>query len=179
MFKKLLLTFSLFLPLWAIPRAASSSVVGEWQLQGTLKSTVRLNGSSPSSEVEELKDRLIFRPDGSFEMIGMRGVWRQKEGSFIVSLDPLAIEQYFEQGYAKQGLNVATQVTTMIFKGTEQNHGTINGKVVFRMNVFFLDLDSEGEVSVALTFTATRSAGFTSHDEGTHFSRPRANLWPI
>ena len=182
----LLVIFSLL----GVTYLARASAVGEWDIQGTLKVTVKIKGFKPATEKGEFVDHFIFHPGGSFEMIDLDGTWMQKKTKFTVTLDPADIEAFFEEAFADEGLNAVVEVTSISFNGTEQKDGTIKGKYSFKMDIFLLDDDLEGKVSVSGTFTGTRIAGAASAFEsgpileaGSLFTRiadeiRKATNWP-
>jgi len=178
MARALLSNLFILLSCAAVASPAYSSVAGEWRLRGTLTSIVRVDGSTRLKSVEEASDRFLFRADGTFEMIGMQGRWRQNEASFTVYLDPLAVENYFEAAFAEEGVKAVAKATKIVFKGIENGDGTMSGGFLFKMIIYFLDSGLEGEIHSELRFTGTRSARAARFEEITPL-RPRRSFAPI
>lgn len=73
MSKRFVSTLLVIFSLLGASHIARASVIGEWDIQGTLKVTVKIKGSKPATEKGGFVDHFIFHPDGTFEMIDLDG----------------------------------------------------------------------------------------------------------
>jgi len=159
----LMVSFSIFL----FSNLAWSSVSDTtWDIEGTMKVRVSIQGLGSQSEAIDFSDEFNFHPDSSFEMIDWEGTWKQIRNRFTVNLDPVNVEACFEDFLRANGWDVTLEVTKLTLTGTEQKKGTINGKIMLNMDFHLTDLDLNGKLSVTAIFTGTITAGDRASSEG-------------
>src|SRR3990172_8305573 len=124
---------------------AWSSVVGMWDIVGTVTVKVSIKGLGSDSGRGPFVDEFVFNPDGTFDMVDMSGSWSQSGSGFIIELDPLEIEMYFEDGLAAGGLDADVTVISTSFKGKESKDGSaIKGKFGMIMDIYIYNLGASG-----------------------------------
>ena len=160
----LMVSFSIFL----FSGLASASVSETtWDIEGTIKVRVSVQGLGSKSEAIDFSDEVNFHSDGSFEMIDWEGTWKQIRNRFTVNLDPVDVEAYFEEFLASNELDVTVEITKLTITGTELKNGTINGRILLNMNFHRNDLGLDGKLSATSTFTGTiTTGGQVSSDAG-------------
>lgn len=129
MYRKPLIMVVVMLSFLALSESAFSTVVGTWEVYGTVTARVTIKGHAGSSSVEFV-DEFTFEDDGGFSMIDFNGTWTESKRSFSVFLDSEELEDYFEEElYEQEDLDVGLTVTKNVFKGKVDKLGnTINGK---------------------------------------------------
>lgn len=167
MFKKLLTVLMVSFSIFLFSNLAWSSVSETtWDIDGTMRVRVSIQGLGSQSEAIDFSDEFNFHSDGSFEMIDWEGKWKQIRNRFTVNLDPAGVEAYFEEFLGANGLDVTVEVTKLSLTGTEQKNGTINGKIILNMNFHLNDLDLNGKLNVTATVTGTITIGDRASSEG-------------
>jgi hypothetical protein len=159
----LTVSFSIFLfsgPAW------SSVSETTWDVDGTMKVRVSVQGLGSKSEAIDFSDEISFHTGGSFEMIDWKGTWKQIRNRFTVNLEPADVEAFFEEFLGANGLDVTVEITKLSLTGTELKNGTINGKIILNMNFHLNDLDLNGKLNVTATVTGTIAAGDSVSSEG-------------
>jgi len=146
--------------------ARSSVSETTWDIEGTMKVRVSIQGLGSQSEAIDFSDELNFHSDSSFEMIDWEGTWKQIRNRFTVNLDPVDVEAYFEEFLRANGLDVTVEVTKLSLTGTEQKNGTINGRIILNINFHLNDLGLDGKLSATTTFTGTITAEDLASSEG-------------
>ena len=112
-----------------------------WDVEGTMKVRVTIQGLGSKTEAIDFSDEFNFHSDGTFEMTDWEGTWEEIRNRFIVNLDPVEIENYFEEFLADNGLDVTVEITKLSLTGTERRNGTLNGKITLNMDFHLNDLD--------------------------------------
>jgi hypothetical protein len=139
--------------------SADNTVVGTWEIDGTMKVTLSTPGYGTETELAEFYDEFTFYPNGDFEMIDMDGTWVQNKNKFTVFLDPQSVEWSFEDYFADFGLDLYVEVAKITLTGTVQKDGTLKGKLTLKMDIYIYDVDLDGRVNVSGSFLGTRSTG--------------------
>jgi hypothetical protein len=137
-----------------------------WEIEGTMKVRVSIQGLGSQSEAIDFSDEISFHSDGSFEMIDWEGTWKQIRNRFTVNLYPADVEVYFEEFLGDNGLDVTVEITKLSITGTELKNGTINGRIILNMDFHLNDLDLSGKLSVTATITGTITAEDLASSEG-------------
>jgi hypothetical protein len=160
MVKKLLTLLMVSFSIFLFSNLAWSSVSETtWDIEGTMKVRVSIQGLGSKSEAIDFSDEISFHTGGSFEMIDWEGTWKQVRNRFTVNLDPVDVEAYFEESLASNELDVTVEITKLSITGTEQKNGTISGKIVLNMDFHLNDLGLDGKLSATATFTGTITSG--------------------
>jgi len=138
----------------------TSSLIGTWDIKGTETVTVNIPGYRTETVTEQFYDEFTFNPDGTFQMIGMRGTWSEEGSLFTIYLPYDAVERYFEQAFRSQGLSVDVTVTSIVFGGKENwFNDTISGKIIMAMKIYIYNYGLSGTAKASGTFTGTRQKG--------------------
>jgi hypothetical protein len=168
MYKKVLTVLMVFFSFILFSNLAWSSVSKTtWDIDGTMKVRVSIQGLGSQSEAIDFSDEISFHSDGTFEMIDWEGTWKQIRNRITVNLDPADVEVYFEELLGANGLDVTVEITKLSITGTELKNGTINGRIILNMNFHLNDLDLDGKLNTTATFTGTITTGdHVSSDEG-------------
>ena len=167
MFKKLLAVLMVSFSIFLFSNLAWSSVSKTtWDIDGTMNVRVSIQGLGSQSEAIDFSDEISFHTDGSLELIDWKGTWKQIRNRFIVNLNPVNVEAYFEEFLAANGLDVTVEITKLSLTGTEQKNGTINGRIILNMDFHLNDLDLSGKLNVTATFTGTMTAEDLASSEG-------------
>ena len=160
----LMVSFSIFL---FSSLAWSSVSETTWDIEGTVKVRVSVEGLGSQPEVIHFSDEITFHSGGSFELIDWKGEWKQVRNRFTANLDPVDVEAYFEDFLASNDLDVTVEITKLSITGTELKNGTINGRILLNMDFQLNDLGLDGKLSATATFTGTITTGdHVSSDEG-------------
>jgi hypothetical protein len=160
MFKKLLTILTVSFSIFLSSNLAWSSVSETtWDVDGTMKVRVSVQGLGSQSEAIDFSDEVNFHSDGSFEMIDWGGTWKQIRNRITVNLDPADVETYFEEFLGGNGLNVTVEITKLTITGTELKNGTINGRIILNMDFYLNDLGLSGKLSVTATLIGTITTG--------------------
>ncbi len=155
--------------------AGFCSVVGTWEVSGTVTVKVTIGGDSETDTVP-FEDEFTFYSDGEFSSLDMEGTWVQKKRKFWVNIDTEEVEYFFEDFLEEMDYEAEFTVTKNAFSGSENKNGsTISGKIVLTMNFYIYDEDDEeddeddydveakkakkGKLSAVATFTGTRTSG--------------------
>jgi hypothetical protein len=167
MLRKRLTAAVVFLSIIMLSNLAWSSVSETaWDIEGTMRVRVSIQGLGSQSEAIDFSDEVNFHSDGSFEMIDWEGTWKQIRNRFTANLDPADVEVYFEEFLGANRLDVTVEITKLSITGTEQKNGTINGKITLNMNFHLNDLELDGKLSATATFTGTITTGDHVSSEG-------------
>jgi hypothetical protein len=137
------------------------SLIGTWDITGTLRVTVTIPGYGSETEVVDVYDEFTFNPDGTFKMTGMTGKWTQC-GKFTVYLSASDVERDFERTLrAELGTSVNVSKVRISFTGKENDmDDTISGTVTFTMNMSVSAYGITGAtVKAIVTFKGTRLLG--------------------
>jgi hypothetical protein len=173
MFKKLLTVLMISFSIFVFSDLAWSSVSETtWDIEGTMKVRVSIQGLGSQSEAIDYSDEVNFHSDGTFQMIDWEGTWKQIRNIFTVNLDPVDVEAYFEEFLGANGLDVTVKITKLSITGTEQKNGTINGRIILNMNFHLNDMDLSGKLNVTATITGTITAEDLASSEGKAASPP-------
>ena len=167
MLRKRLTAAVVFLSIIMLSNLAWSSVLETaWDIEGTMRVRVSIQGLGSQSEAIDFSDEVNFHSDGSFEMIDWEGTWKQIRNRFTANLDPADVEVYFEEFLGANRLDVTVEITKLSITGTEQKNRTINGKITLNMNFHLNDLGLNGKLSATATFTGTITTGDHVSSEG-------------
>ena len=138
----------------AIPKV---SMEGAWDVQGKMTIKVSIKGYGSETQRTSFADEFIFDGNGDFSMIDMDGTWIQNGSSFIVSLDPKSVSDYFADNLSDEiGSDVSVEVTQMSFIGKKQKNGTIKGTIKLNLTFNIDDYDISGNVSVSTSYKGTQ-----------------------
>jgi hypothetical protein len=148
----LMVSFSIFL---FSSLAWSSVSETTWDIEGTVKVRVSVEGLGSQSEVIHFSDEITFHSGGSFELIDWKGEWKQVRNRFTANLDPVDVEAYFEEFLASNELDVTVEITKLTITGTELKNGTINGRIILNIDFHLNDLGLDGKLTATATFTGT------------------------
>jgi hypothetical protein len=146
--------------------SADNTVVGTWEIDGTMRVTVSIPGYGSETEIVNFYDKFIFSPDGHFEMIGVDGTWKQTKKNFTAILEPPSVEDFFEDYFGDYGLDVSVDVTKVTLTGSLQKNDSIKGKLAINMDIYIYGADLEGNVKVSGSFTGIRTGEVLSLEEG-------------
>jgi hypothetical protein len=163
MLRKFFVVSVLFFALIGFSGVAWSSVIGTWDVNGTMTVKVSIKGFGSQTEKTAFLDEFTFNPNNNFEMIDFAGTWSQKKNKFTVFLDANKISDYFEDAISDEvETDVDIEVTKISFSGQEQRNGTIKGSFTMNMKLYVYDEDCEcdrkGTLKITGKFTGTRSA---------------------
>lgn len=140
----------------ATPKIA---VEGIWDVKGKMTIKVSVKGYGSETQRTSFTDEFIFDGDGDFEMIDMDGTWSQNGSSFIVSLDPESVADYFADNLSDEiGADVSVDVMQMSFIGKKQKNGTIKGTMKLNLTFYIDDYDISGNVSVSSSYTGIQTS---------------------
>jgi len=170
MFRKYVAVSVLFFSIILFSGVAWSSVIGTWDVNGTMTVKVSIKGFGSQTEKTAFLDEFTFNPNNNFEMIDFAGTWTQKKNKFTVFLDANKISDYFEDAISDEvETDVDIEVTKISFSGQEQKNGTIKGIFTMNMKLYVYDEDCEcdrkGTLKVSGKFTGSRSAQSLTLDE--------------
>jgi hypothetical protein len=168
MSKKLLAVLMVSFSIFLFSSLAWSSVSETtWDIEGTMKVRVSIQGLGSQSEAIDFSNEITFHSDDSFELIDWKGQWKQVRNRFTANLDPADVEAYFEDFLGDNGWDVTVEITKLSITGTELKNGTINGRILLNMDFHLTDLGLDGKLSATATFTGTIATGdHVSSDEG-------------
>ena len=174
--RKLFTMIAVILSVLAFSQLAFSSVVGTWEVHGTVTARVTIKGHSASSS-SYFYDEFTFESDGDFSTIEFDGTWTQTKRNFWVFIDSDELEDYFEDVLWYQGYDVGLTVTKNIFKGKESKTGnTINGKWNLKMDAYFYDYGLGGKISVVTTFTGSRGVFYSEGKKALPSTKPVSRI---
>lgn len=151
---------------------AFCSVVGTWEVSGTLTVKVTIGGHSETDTIP-FEDSFTFSSDGDFYSLDMEGTWVQRKRKFWVNIDTEELEYFFEDFIEELDYEAEFTVTKSVFSGNESKNGsTISGRISLAMTFYIYDEDDEdeddedydleakgarkGKVSAVATFRGTR-----------------------
>jgi hypothetical protein len=154
-----------------------SSLIGTWDIKGTMKLTLTIPGRGSYTESGRIYDTFTFNADGTFTMTDMTGTWVQEGTAFTIYLSPTDLEKYFEQELqGALGTNVNVYDVVISNKGTEDwMSDTISGtmNLTAKMDIPALGIIG-GKIKVISTWKGTRQPrslrsmleGITPKEEG-------------
>ena len=139
----------------AIPR---DTMEGTYDVKGKMTVKVSIKGHKSQTQRTPFADEFTFYEGGDFSMMDMDGTWNQNGSSFIVTLDPESVSDYFAGNISDLiGADVSVERPQMSFVGKKQKNGTIKGTIKLNLTFYVEDYDDmSGNVTVSASYTGTQ-----------------------
>jgi len=95
------------------------SVVGTWEVSGTVTVRVTIGGHSETDTVP-FEDEFVFYSNGDFSSLDMEGTWVQKKRKFWVNIESEYLEYFFEDFLEEVDYEAEFTVTKKLLSGRER-----------------------------------------------------------
>jgi hypothetical protein len=154
--------------------ALSSSVLGDWDVDGKLSIKIKVDGGSSEKDKSYIYDWLTFYSNGYFDTYDFDGIWQETEkGKFFVEMYHETIELFFEDMFweaAEIDVNVQVEEATFSGKLKKGKDGDIiKGKYKIKVSFSNPLNDLYGSIKMQCKFVGTRFYldADTAADQGT------------
>ena len=160
MLKKLIIILTVSVLIIPFSKLSWSSVVGTWEMDGKISTTIKVKGMKTKKVIERLDDTWSFNNDHGFTSGNILGTWSQKKTKVTVYLNDNDIIQYYAGKQNEElGTNVTVdKITKKTFIGTENTKKkTLKGSFNIYMNINVYDdnclCNRTGKITVVGRYT--------------------------